>query len=153
MAGLREQIRSALADAMKTGDKLKVSALRLINAAIKDRDIQNRTAGPDAGVSDQQILETMAKMVKQRRESLAMFEQAGRDDLAFRERGEIAIIQSFLPTALSEEAMTAAITQAIAATGAASIKDMGKVMGELKAGFAGRMDFSRAGAIVKGLLR
>ena len=138
---------------MKTGDKPKVSALRLINAAIKDRDIQNRTAGPDAGVSDQQILETMAKMVKQRQESLAMFEQAGRDDLALRERGEIAIIQSFLPTALSEEAMTAAITQAIAATGAASIKDMGKVMGELKAGFAGRMDFSRAGAIVKGLLR
>ncbi|MDP9138244.1 MAG: GatB/YqeY domain-containing protein [Pseudomonadota bacterium] len=149
---MRDQIQSALKDAMKAGDKPKLSALRLIHAAIKDRDIQNRTAGPDAGINDQQILETMAKMIKQRQESLTLFEQAGRDDLALRERGEIEIIQSFMPQALSDEEMTAAITKAIAATGAASVKDMGKVMGELRAGFAGRMDFSRAGPIVKGLL-
>ena len=152
MAGLREQIQTELKNALKAGDKQKVSALRLIAAAIKDRDIQNRTAGPDAGVSDQQILETMAKMVKQRQESLTVFEQAGRDELALKERGEIEIIQSFMPKALSEEEMKAAITKAIAATGAASVKDIGKVMGELKARFAGRMDFARAGPMVKGLL-
>lgn len=152
MAGLRERIQTELKNALKAGDKQKVSALRLIAAAIKDRDIQNRTAGPDAGVSDQQILETMAKMVKQRQESLTVFEQAGRDELALKERGEIEIIQSFMPKALSEEEMKAAITKAIAATGAASVKDIGKVMGELKARFAGRMDFARAGPMVKGLL-
>jgi hypothetical protein len=148
MAGVREQIQIALKEAMKAGDKLKVSALRLVNAAIKDRDIQNRIAGPDAGVSDQQVLETMAKMVKQRQESLSMFEQAGREDLARRERGEIEIILSFMPKALSEEEMKAAFAEAIAV----SVKDMGKVMGELRAKFAGRMDFSKAGPIVKELL-
>jgi uncharacterized protein YqeY len=152
MAGLRDKIQTSLKEAMKSGDKPKVSALRLINAAIKERDIQNRTAGPDAGVGDQQILETMAKMIKQRQESLTLYQQAGRDDLVRRERAEIDIIQSFLPQALSEDETKEAITEAIAATGAVGVKDMGKVMSELKTRFAGRMDFSKAGSIVRVLL-
>ncbi|HEY7765417.1 MAG TPA: GatB/YqeY domain-containing protein [Aestuariivirgaceae bacterium] len=149
---LREQINQALKEAMKSGDKLKVSALRLMNAAIKERDIQNRTAGPDAGVSDQQILEVFAKMVKQRQESLATYEQAGREDLAAQERGEIEIIQSFMPQQLSDEEMRAEIAKIIAETGAQGVKDMGKVMGALKQRHAGRMDFAKAGGIVKSLL-
>ena len=149
---LREDINTALKDAMKAGDKLKVSALRLMNAAIKERDIQNRTAGPDQGVSDQQILEVFAKMVKQRQESLAVYEQAGREDLAARERGEITIIQSFMPKQLSEEDMKAEIAGVVAETGAKGMKDMGKVMAALKQRFAGRMDFAKAGGIVKSLL-
>ena len=149
---LREQINTALKEAMKSGDKLKVSALRLMNAAIKERDIQNRTAGPDAGVSDQQILDVFAKMVKQRQESLATYEQAGRDDLAAQERGEIEIIQSFMPKQLSDDEMKAEIAKVIAETGAKGVKDMGKVMGALKQRYAGRMDFAKAGGIVKSLL-
>ncbi|HYN00260.1 MAG TPA: GatB/YqeY domain-containing protein [Aestuariivirgaceae bacterium] len=149
---LRDEINGSLKEAMKSGDKLKVSALRLMNAAIKERDIQNRTAGPDAGVSDQQILEVFAKMVKQRQESLATYEQAGREDLARQERGEIEIIQSFMPKQLSEEEMKAEAAKAVRETGAQGMKDMGKVMAALKERFAGRMDFGKAGAIVKSLL-
>jgi uncharacterized protein YqeY len=149
---LRTEINDALKQAMKSGDKLKVSALRLMNAAIKERDIQNRTAGPDQGVSDQQILEVFAKMVKQRQESLATYEQAGREDLAAQERGEIEIIQSFMPKQLSEDEMKAEIGKAINETGAQGMKDMGKVMAALKQRYAGRMDFAKAGGIVKSLL-
>jgi uncharacterized protein YqeY len=149
---LREDINTALKDAMKSGDKLKVSTFRLMNAAIKERDIQNRTAGPDAGVGDPQILEVFAKMVKQRQESLAAYEAAGRDDLARQERGEIEIIQSFMPRPLSEDEMRAEIAKAVQETGAQGIKDMGKVMGVLKQRFAGRMDFAKAGAVVKSIL-
>src|SRR5215208_5722621 len=106
---LREDINTALKTAMKSGDKLKVSTFRLMNAAIKERDIQNRTAGPDAGVSDAQILEVLAKMVKQRQESLMAYEQAGREDLARHERGEIEIIQSFMTAQVSEDEMRAEI--------------------------------------------
>jgi uncharacterized protein YqeY len=149
---LREDINNALKDAMKSGDKLKVSTFRLMNAAIKERDIQNRTAGPDAGVADAQILEVFAKMVKQRQESLTAYEQAGREDLARQERGEIEIIQSFMPKQLSDDEMKAEIAKVIAETGAQSVKDMGKVMGALKQRYAGRMDFAKAGGIVKSLL-
>jgi uncharacterized protein len=149
---LRQQINDALKEAMKSGDRLKVSALRLMNAAIKERDIQNRTSGPDAGVSDQQILEVFAKMVKQRQESLATYEQAGREDLAAQERGEIDIIQSFMPKQLSDDEMKSEIAKTIAETGAKGIKDMGKVMGALKQRHAGRMDFAKAGPLVKSLL-
>jgi uncharacterized protein YqeY len=149
---LREEINTALKEAMKSGDKLRVSTLRLMNAAIKERDIQGRTAGPDAGVSDQQILEVFAKMVKQRQESLAAYEQAGREDLARQERGEIAIIQGFMPQQLSDEEMRAAIAAVVKETGAQGMKDMGKVMGALKQRFTGRMDFAKAGAVVKSLL-
>jgi uncharacterized protein YqeY len=150
--GLRDDINTALKEAMKSGDKLKVSALRLMNAAIKERDIQGRTAGRDAGVSDDQILEVFAKMVKQRQESLATYEQAGREDLAAQERGEIAVIQSFMPKQLSDDEMKAEIQNTIRETGAQGMKDMGKVMGALKQRYAGRMDMGKAGAIVKSLL-
>jgi uncharacterized protein YqeY len=150
--GLRENINGALKAAMKSGDKLKVSALRLMNAAIKERDIQGRTAGRDQGVSDDQILEVFAKMVKQRQESLATYEQAGREDLAAQERGEIAIIQGFMPKQLTDDEMKAEIGKTIKDTGAQGMKDMGKVMGALKQRYAGRMDMSKAGAIVKSLL-
>jgi uncharacterized protein len=149
---LREQINTALKEAMKSGDKLKVSTFRLMNAAIKERDIQGRTAGRDAGVSDDQILEVFVKMVKQRQESLATYEQAGREDLAAQERGEIEIIQSFMPKPLSDEEMKAEIEKTIKDTGAEGMKDMGKVMGALKQRYAGRMDMGKAGAIVKSLL-
>jgi len=150
---LRQRLNDELKQAMKAADKLKVSTLRLVNAAIKERDIESRTAGPDSGVGDAQILEVLNKMIKQRRDSLAAYEQAGRQDLAEQERGEIAIIRSFMPEALSEAETEAAIAAAIAATGAASIKDMGKVMAHLKERFAGRMDFGRVGPAVKAKLQ
>ena len=149
---LREDINNALKEAMKSGDKLKVSTFRLMNAAIKERDIQGRTAGRDAGVSDDQILEVFVKMVKQRQESLATYEQAGREDLAAQERGEIAIIQSFMPKPLSEDEMKSEIQKTIKDTGAQGMKDMGKVMGALKQRYAGRLDMGKAGAIVRSLL-
>jgi uncharacterized protein len=150
--GLRENINNALKEAMKSGDKLKVSTLRLMNAAIKERDIQGRTTGRDAGVSDDQILEVFVKMVKQRQESLATYEQAGREDLAAQERGEIAIIQSYMPKQLSEDEMKAEIGKTIKDLGAQGMKDMGKVMGTLKQHYAGRMDMGKAGVVVKSLL-
>jgi uncharacterized protein len=150
--GLRENINNALKEAMKSGDKLKVSTLRLMNAAIKERDIQGRTTGRDAGVSDDQILEVFVKMVKQRQESLATYEQAGREDLAAQERGEIAIIQSYMPKQLSEDEMKAEIGKTIKDLGAQGMKDMGKVMGALKQRYAGRMDMGKAGVVVKSLL-
>ena len=146
---LRQRLNDELKQAMKAADKLKVSTLRLVNAAIKERDIENRTAGPDSGVGEAQILEVLNRMIKQRQDSLAAYEQAGRQDLAEQERGEIAIIRSYMPEMLGEAETTAAIAAAIAATGAASVRDMGKVMAHLKERYAGRMDFGRVGAAVK----
>ena len=146
---LRQRVNDELKQAMKAADKLKVSTLRLVNAAIKERDIENRTAGPDSGVGEAQILEVLNRMIKQRQDSLAAFEEAGRQDLAEQERGEIAIIRSYMPEMLGEAETTAAIAAAIAATGAASVRDMGKVMAHLKERYAGRMDFGRVGAAVK----
>ena len=150
---LRQRLNDELKQAMKAAHKLKVSTLRLVNAAIKERDIESRTAGPDSGIGDAQILEVLNRMIKQRQDSLAAFEQAGRQDLAEQERGEIAIIRSFMPEALDETATRAAIDEAIASTSAASIKDMGKVMAHLKERYAGRMDFGRVGAAVKAKLQ
>jgi len=150
--GLRDQINTSLKAAMKSGDKRRVSTLRLVNSAVKDRDIQNRTAGPDAGVSDAQIVDVLAKMVKQRQESLEIYEKAGRDELATQEREEIAIIQGFMPKQLSDAEMKSVIAAVIRETGATSVKDMGKVMGALKAKYSGQMDFGKAGAVIKGLL-
>jgi uncharacterized protein YqeY len=152
MAGLRDDINSALKEAMKAGDKPKVSTLRLINAAIKERDIQNRTAGPDAGVSDDQILEVLARMVKQRQESLTHYQAAGRSELVTQERNEITVIQGFMPKQLSDDEMRAEIAKVVKETGAAGVKDMGKVMSALKARFAGRIDMAKAGGIAKGVL-
>lgn len=146
---LRQRVNDELKQAMKAADKLKVSTLRLVNAAIKERDIENRTAGPDSGVGEAQILEVLNKMIKQRQDLLAAYEQAGRQDLAEKERGEIAIIRSFMPEMVGEAETAAAIAAAIAATGAGSVRDMGKVMAHLKERYAGRMDFGRVGAAVK----
>ena len=150
--GLRIKISDELKTAMKAGDKLRVSTLRLVASAIKDRDIQNRTAGPDSGVNDAQIVEVMAKMVKQRQESVAMYEQGGRPELAQQERSEIDIIQSFMPKQLSEAEVKSVVAAVIQETGAQSVKDMGKVMAGLKAKYAGQMDMAKAGAVVKSLL-
>ncbi len=150
--GLRTKISDELKTAMKAGEKLRVSTLRLIGAAIKDRDIQNRTAGPDSGVNDAQIVEVLARMVKQRQESVAMYEQGGRPELAQQERTEIEIIQSYMPKQLSEAEVKSIVAAVIQETGAQSVKDMGKVMGGLKAKYAGLMDFSKANGVVKELL-
>lgn len=150
--GLRAKISEELKAAMKAGEKLKVSTLRLVGAAIKDRDIQNRTAGPDSGVSDAQIVEVLAKMVKQRQESVAIYQQGGRPELAKQESDEIDIIQSFMPKQLSEAEVTSVIAAIIKETGAQSVKDMGKVMAALKAKYAGQMDMAKAGGAVKAQL-
>jgi uncharacterized protein len=150
---LRQRLNDELKQAMKAADKLKVSTLRLVNAAIKERDIESRTAGPDSGVGDPQILEVLNKMIKQRQDSLAAYEQAGRQDLAEQERGEIAIIRSFMPEPLRPEETTAAIEEAIAATKASSVKDMGKVIAHLKERYIGRMDFATVGPAVRAKLQ
>ncbi len=150
---LRTTINDALKDAMKSGDKRRVSTLRLMNSAIKDKDINSRTDGHESALTnDAGLVDLFAKMVKQRLESAAVYEQGGRPELAAAEREEIAIIQSFMPRQLSDDDAKAAVAAIIAALGAASIKDMGKVMAELKAKYAGQMDMAKAGAIVKSLL-
>ena len=146
---LRETIKQGLTEATKAQDKRRMATLRIIQAALKDRDIAGRTEGRDAGVSDAEILEVLSKMVKQRRESAGIYESAGRMELAQQENEEIAIIESFMPKQLSDAETAAAVQAVIAETGAASIKDMGRVMGELKKRHAGQMDFAKAGAIVK----
>jgi uncharacterized protein len=150
---LRSQINDDMKAAMKAGEKRRTSTLRLINAAIKDKDINSRTDGHDSLLTpDAGLLELFAKMVKQRQESAAVYDQGGRPELAAQEREEIGIIQSYLPKQLSEDEAKDAIRQIIAATGAAGIKDMGRVMGELKAKYAGQLDMGKAGGLVKALL-
>jgi len=148
----RVEIGEALKATLKAQDKNRLSTLRLIQAAIKDRDIASRTDGPDAGVSDDQVLEVLTKMIKQRRDSVALYEQGGRLELAQKELDEIAVIEGFMPAQMSEEAVKAAVSAVVAALGATGLKDMGKVMAELKSRHAGQMDFGKAGAVVKGLL-
>lgn len=151
--GLRTTLNAAIKDAMKAGDKARLSTLRLMTAAIKDKDIASRTEGHDSAVTpDAGLIELFAKMVKQRQESIAVYEQGGRPELAEKEREEIAVIQSYMPKQMSEDEARAAVAAVIAAVGAASVKDMGKVMAELKAKYAGQMDMAKAGAIVKSLL-
>ena len=146
---MQEQFSEALKAAVKNQDKVRISTLRLITAAIKDRDIAARTADNRDGVSDDEILEILAKMVKQRQESAATYEQAGRLELAEQERSEIIVIEEFMPRQLDEEEMAAAVTAVIEAQAASSLKDMGNVMGALKSQYAGQMDFGKAGALVK----
>ncbi|MCF8469947.1 MAG: GatB/YqeY domain-containing protein [Parvibaculum sp.] len=146
---LRDRIKQGLIEATKAQDKRRMSTLRLIQAALKDRDIAGRTEGRDAGVGEAEILDVLSKMVKQRRESVGVYESAGRMELAQQEKEEIAIIEGYLPKQLSDEDTVAAVDAVIAETGAAGIKDMGRVMGELKKRHAGQMDFAKAGAMVK----
>ena len=147
---MREKISSELKTAMKAGEKRRVETIRMIMAGLKDKDIEAR--GQGKAVSGEDILALLQKMVKSRKESLEIYEKAGRADLVTQESEEIAIIQSFLPSQMSEAEIEEAIAAAIAETGAASIKDMGRVVGALKGKFAGRMDFGKASALVKGKL-
>ncbi len=149
---LREQFNDQLKEAMKAKDQRRVSTLRMILAGLKEKDIANRTEESKAGISDDEILSLLAKMIKQREESAAAFEQGGRPELAKAEREEIDIIRSYMPRQMSAEDSKAAIRAVIAETGAASMKDMGKVMGALKARYAGQMDFASASGMVKELL-
>lgn len=150
---LRARINDALKDAMKAGEKRRVSTLRLMNSAIKDKDILSRTEGHDSALtSDAGLIDLFARMVKQRQESAAVYDEGGRPELAAAERDEIAIIQSYMPRQLSEAEAKAAISAVIAKLGASSIKDMGRVMAEVKAQYAGQIDMAKAGAVVKTLL-
>ena len=146
---MHERFNEALKVALKSQDKVRISTLRLINAAIKDRDIADRTDNGGAGVSEDVVLEILAKMIKQRQESLSAYEEAGRLDLADQERSEIVIIQEFLPRQLENDEIIAAVDAALAEVGAETLKDMGKVMGLLKQKYTGQMDFGKAGARVK----
>jgi uncharacterized protein YqeY len=148
---MRETINAALKAATKAQEKRRMSTLRLMTAAIKDRDIAARGAGKTE-TSDAELLELLAKMIKQREESEKIYASAGRPELARQETEEIAIIREFLPSQLSEADMQKAIAAAITDTGAASVKDMGKVMAQLKARYAGQMDFTKASAMVKAKL-
>jgi uncharacterized protein YqeY len=147
---MRERLNNDLKLAMKAGDKRRVGTIRMVNAALKDRDIEARGQGKTVSADD--ILSLLQKLIKSRQESAEIYEKAGRNELATQEREEIAIIQSFLPQPLSEAEVETAIAAAIAETGAASIKDMGKVVGALKAKYAGRMDIGKASAAVKAKL-
>lgn len=148
---MREAVNEALKTAMKNRDVARVSTLRMIAAAFKDRDILGRTQGA-ATASDEDLLSTLARMVKQREESAAAFEGGGRPELAAKERAEIEVIRGFMPKQMSEEEIGAAVDAAIAESGAASMRDMGKVMAALKQSHAGKLDFSRASALVKARL-
>lgn len=146
---MRTRIATALTDAMKAKDATRLSTLRLVQAAIKDRDICLRTDEGHRGCEDEDIRGILAKMVKQREESARIYEEAGRLELAEQERSEIKIIREFMPKPLSEGEMESAISRAIKKTGAGSIRDMGRVMACLKADFQGRMDFAKASGKVK----
>ncbi|MEI2805389.1 MAG: GatB/YqeY domain-containing protein [Albidovulum sp.] len=146
---MRERIGAALKDAMKSRDAARLSTLRLINAAIKDKDIALRGEGGDATVGDAEVLGILGRMVKQRQESVRAYEEGGRLELAEKEQAEIGVIEEFLPRQLSPEEVQAAIAAAIAGTGATSIRDMGRVMAALKAKYTGQMDFGAVGPMVK----
>lgn len=146
---LRTKISAALKQAMKDKAADRLSTLRLINAAIKDKDIDARAAGQDDGVSDGEVLAILGKMVKQRKESAKTYEEGGRLDLAESELGEIGVIEEFLPQKLDADASAKAVDAAIAEVGAESIRDMGKVMGVLKSKYTGQMDFGAVGPMVK----
>lgn len=147
--GLREQVNTALKQAMKDKDSARLTTLRLINAAIKDQDIAKRGGDDDACVNDDEILAILGKMTKQRNESVRAYEEGGRIDLAESERSEIKIIEEFLPRQLDDAEVEAAIDKAISDIGASSIRDMGKVIGQLKEKYTGQMDFGSVGPIVK----
>lgn len=148
---LREQINTVLKVAMKAKEKTKVSTLRLINAAIKDRDIADRTkSGADEdGINDDAILQLLQSMIKQRRDSIEAYKKGNRPELADREAEEIEVIQGFLPEQLDDDAMAEAVNAVIEAVGATSLKEMGAVMAKLREDYAGQLDFGKASAIVK----
>ena len=149
---LRDEINNALKDAMKARDQRRVSTLRLVNSALKNADIEAR--GQNKGpLGDDELLALLAKMIKQRQESIDLYEKGGRAELAQQERDEIAIIAAYLPKQMSDAEVRTAITQAIAETNASSMKDMGKVIAALKGRYAGQMDFGKVSPLVKELLQ
>ncbi len=149
---LRERLNDTLKDAMRAKEQGTVSTLRMVLAAIKDKDIAARPSGNADGIGEPEILSLMQGMIKQRRESIAMYRQGNREDLAAKEEEEIAVIERYLPQQMDAEAVKTAIDAAVAETGAASVKDMGKVMAALKAKYAGQMDFGAIGPEVKARL-
>ncbi|WP_376874393.1 GatB/YqeY domain-containing protein [Albirhodobacter sp. R86504] len=149
---LRERISSALKEAMRSKEAERLSTLRLINAAIKDREIALRAGTDEAVVGDAELLAIMGKMVKQRQESARAYEEGGRLELAEKELSEVKVIEEFLPRQLTEAEVVAAVQAAVEATGASSLRDMGRVMAELKSKYTGQMDFGAVGAMVKGSL-
>ncbi len=149
---MRDRINASVKQAMLDKEKNRLGTLRLVNAAIKDRDIAVRSDGNMDGVSDDDILGILTKMIKQRVDSAKTYAGAGRQELADQELSEIKVIEEFMPKQLSEDEIRAAVQAAITSVGAASIRDMGKVMGSLKAQYAGKMDFGKAGGAVKELL-
>ena len=148
---LRDAINNALKDAMKAKDERRVSTLRLVNSTLKNADIEARGQGK-APLGDDDVLGVLQKMIKQRHESIELYDKGGRPELAQQEREEAAIIAAYLPQQMSEAEVTAAIAEAIRDTGAAGMKDMGKVIAALRAKFAGRMDFGKASGLVKATL-
>ncbi|WP_438956727.1 GatB/YqeY domain-containing protein [Cognatiyoonia sp.] len=146
---MRTRVTDALKDAMRSKEADRLATLRLINAAIKDKDIALRGEGDDQIVTDADVLAIMGRMVKQRQESARAYDEGGRIELAEKERAEIKVIEEFLPKQLDEAETEAAVAAAIEAVGAESIRDMGKVMGELKAKYTGQMDFGQVGPLVK----
>ncbi|BCW88664.1 putative protein YqeY [Alphaproteobacteria bacterium SO-S41] len=148
---MRQQFTDAMKEAMKAGDKARLSTIRLIIAAIKDRDIVARGEGKETA-TDEELMQLLQKMAKQRADSITQFQAAGRQDLVDKETAEKIVIESYLPSQMDADATRAAIAGVIAETGAAGMKDMGKVMTALKAKYAGTMDFSKANGVVKELL-
>ncbi len=146
---LREKLTEAMKDAMRAKDQAALGTIRLILAKLKDVDIAARTEASREGVADDKILSMMQGMIKQRNESITLYEKGGRADLAEKEKAEIAVIERFLPQQMDEAAVEAAVREAIAAAGATSVKDMGGVMAALKGKYAGQMDFAKASAAVK----
>ena len=149
---MRDRLAAALKEAMKAKDAERLSTLRLINAAIKDREIALRGTGDGGAVGDAEILAILGKMVKQRQESARAYEEGGRLELAEKELAEVKVIEEFLPRQLTPEEVAAAIEKAVAKVGASSIRDMGRVMAELKAAHTGQMDFGAVGPMVKAKL-
>jgi uncharacterized protein YqeY len=151
--GLREQFNEQMKEAMKAKDQRRLSTLRMINAALKDKDIANRTETSREGISDDEILGLLGKMIKQREESADAFDKGGRPEMAKSERAEVEIIRSFMPKQMSPDEQRAAIQGVIADVSATSMKDMGKIMAALKERYAGQMDFGKASGMVKELLK
>jgi len=148
---LRDEINTALRDAMKARDERRVSTLRLINAALKNADLEAQGRGKQV-LSDEEILALLQKLIKQRQEAVELYDKAGRAELAAREHGEIEIISAYLPKQMPEAEAKAVVSEIIKATGATGMKDMGKVMAALRQGYAGKIDFGRASGWVKELL-
>lgn len=145
----RDKINAAMKDAMKNKEMARLATVRLIIAAMKDKDINSRTDGRNDGIDESGVLSLLQSMIKQRKESAGIYRENNRPELADKEEAEIAVIESFLPQQLSDEEVAKVVEGVIAATGASGIKDMGKVMAELKAQYAGQLDMGKAGAVIK----